>query len=76
MGKGGGHIHCAIDHGPWFCGGSGVYKDHYFNTTNSYHWNLSDNQSNFDGFTENYELVGGISNFTVNEVEVFKVEYI
>ena len=30
----------------------------------------------FDGFTEEFELVGGVKNFMVNEVEVFKVEYI
>ena len=76
MGKNGGHIHCASDYGPWFCDGSGVYGDHYFSTTNSYQWNLSANQGYFDGFTEHYELVGGNSNFAVNEVEVFKVEYI
>ena len=58
-GKNGGYIHCTSDYGPWFCGGSGVYKDHYFNTNNSYQWELSTNQSSFDGFTENFELVGG-----------------
>ena len=29
------------------------------------------NQNSFNGFTESFELVGGIKNFTVNEVEVF-----
>ena len=76
MGKNGGHIHCAQDYGPWFCNGSGVYQDNYFNSKNSYQWELSNNQSVFEGFSENFELVGGIKNFTVNEVEVFKVEYI
>ena len=76
MGKNGGLIHCTQDYGPWFCGGSGVYQDHYFNSKNSYQWELSTNQGVFEGFSENFELVGGIKNFTVNEVEVFKVEYI
>ena len=43
---------------------------------NSYQWELSNNQSVFEGFSENFELVGGIKNFTINKVEVFKVEYI
>ena len=76
MGKNGGHIHCTKDYGPWFCNGSGVYQDNYFNSKNSYQWELYINQSYFEGFNENFELVGGIKNFTVNEVEVFKVEYI
>ena len=76
IGKNGGHIHCTKDYGPWFCGGSGVYQDHYFNTNNSYQFELSTNKNYFDGFTEDFELVGGSKNFTVNEVEVFKVEYI
>ena len=76
MGKNGGFIHCAKEHGPWFCSGAGVYKDHYFNTNYSYQWELSENKSRFEGFTEDFELVGGSKNFTVNEVEVFKVEYI
>lgn len=76
MGKNGGFIHCAKEHGPWFCSGAGVYEDHYFNTNNSYQWELTENKSRFDGFTEDFELVGGSKNFTVNEVEVFKVEYI
>ena len=76
MGKNGGQIHCAKDYGPWFCGGAGVYQDHYFNTNNSYQWGLSSNKGSFDGFEEDFELVGGTKNFTVNEVEVFKVEYI
>lgn len=76
MGKNGGLIHCTQDYGPWFCGGSGVYQDHYFNSKNSYQWELSTNQGVFEGFSENFELVGGIKNFTINEVEVFKVEYI
>ncbi len=76
MGKNGGLIHCTQEYGPWFCGGSGVYQDHYFNSKNSCQWELSTNQGVFEGFSENFELVGGIKNFTVNEVEVFKVEYI
>ena len=76
MGKNGGLIHCTQEYGPWFCGGSGVYQDNYFNSKNSYQWELSTNQGVFEGFSENFELVGGIKNFTVNEVEVFKVEYI
>ena len=76
IGKNGGYIHCANDYGPWFCGGSGVYGDNYFKTNNSYEWELKSNIVNFDGFTEEFELVGGVKNFMVNEVEVFKVEYI
>ena len=76
MGKNGGFIHCSKDCGPWFCSGAGVYQDHYFKTNNSYQWKLSENKSRFDGFTEDFELVGGSQFFTVNEVEVFKVEYI
>ena len=76
IGKNGGQIHCANDHGPWFCSGAGVYKDNYFKTNNSYEWDLKNNIGSFDGFTEEFELVGGVQNFMVNEVEVFKVEYI
>ena len=76
IGKSGGYIHCTNDYGPWFCGGSGVYKDNYFKENNSYEWELKDNIGSFDGFTEEFELVGGVKNFMVNEVEVFKVEYI
>lgn len=76
IGKNGGYIHCANDYGPWFCGGSGVYGDNYFKTNNSYEWELKSNLYHFDGFTEEFELVGGVKNFMVNEVEVFKVEYI
>ena len=76
IGKNGGQIHCANDYGPWFCGGAGVYGDNYFKTNNSYEWELKSNIVNFDGFTEEFELVGGVKNFMVNEVEVFKVEYI
>ena len=76
IGKNGGYIHCTKDYGPWFCGGSGVHQDNYFNTNNSYQWELSTNKGSFEGFTEDFELVGGTKNFTVNEVEVFKVEYI
>ena len=76
IGKSGGYIHCTNDYGPWFCGGSGVYKDNYFKENNSYEWELKINMGYFDGFTEEFELVGGVQNFMVNEVEVFKVEYI
>ena len=75
VGKNGGTIHCASDHGPWFCNGAGIYLDNYFKTNNSFQWDLNTNKNCFDGFTEDFELVGGIKNFTVNEVEVFKVEY-
>ena len=76
IGKNGGQICCGNDIGPWFCGGSGVYGDNYFKTNNSYEWELESNIGSFDGFTEEFELVGGVKNFMVNEVEVFKVEYI
>ena len=76
IGKNGGQICCGNDIGPWFCGGSGVYGDNYFKTNNSYEWELKSNMGCFDGFTEEFELVGGVKNFMVNEVEVFKVEYI
>ena len=76
IGKNGGQIHCTNDYGPWFCGGSGVYMDNYFKENNSYEWELKTNIGSFDGFTEEFELVGGVKNFMVNEVEVFKVEYI
>lgn len=76
IGKNGGQIHCTNDYGPWFCNGAGVYGDNYFKTNNSYEWELKSNIVNFDGFTEEFELVGGVQNFMVNEVEVFKVEYI
>ena len=76
IGKNGGSIHCAQDHGPWFCGGAGVYLDNYFEKNNSYQWDLKTNKGSFDGFTEEFELVGGNKNFIVKEVEVFQVEYI
>ena len=76
IGKNGGKICCGNGYGPWFCGGAGVYGDNYFKTNNSYEWELKSNINSFDGFTEEFELVGGVKNFMVNEVEVFKVEYI
>ena len=76
IGKSGGYIHCTNDYGPWFCGGSGVYKDNYFKENNSYEWEINEHNKLIDGFTEEFELVGGVKNFMVNEVEVFKVEYI
>ena len=76
IGKNGGKICCGNGYGPWFCGVAGVYGDNYFKTNNSYEWELKSNIVNFDGFTEEFELVGGVKNFMVNEVEVFKVEYI
>ena len=75
IGKNGGMIHGAKNCGPWFCGGSGVCNDNYFTTTNSYQWELETNQGCFEGFTEDFELVGGKKNFTVKEVEVFQVIY-
>ena len=72
IGKNGGFIHCSKDNGPWFCNGSGVQ-----NGAKSYHWELEQNKKYFDGFTEQFELIGmNNKNFTINEVEVFKVEYI
>ena len=76
IGKNGGYIHCSSDSGPWFCNGAGVYLDNYFKTKNSYQWELKTNNNYFDGFNEQFELVGGTKFFEVNEVEVFKVEYI
>ena len=74
-GKNGGYFHCGTDCGPWFCGCVGVAGDNYFNTTNSYQWEIN-KFGYFEGFTEEYELVGGIRNFSVEEVEVFKVDFI
>ena len=75
-GKNGGHICCNENTGPWFCGVSGVIHDNFFKHNKSYQWELETNKKYFEGFTENFELTGGNKNFTVNEVEVFKVEYI
>lgn len=69
--KNGGMIHCSNDYGPWFCGGSGIYMDNYFSTKNCYVKNLSETIFNF---TKENELSGGISIFSIKEVEVFQVE--
>ena len=77
-GKNGGYIHCEEGHGPWFCGGSGVLGENFFTKDTSYEWELTKHKELFDGFTEEFELIGGdgVKNFKINEVEVFKVEYI
>ena len=74
-GVNGGYFHCGTDCGPWFCGCIGVDGDNYFKTENSYQWEINKFKF-FEGFTEEYELVGGIRHFSVEEVEVFKVEII
>ena len=75
-GVNGGYFHCGTDCGPWFCGCVGVDGDNYFNTNNSYQWEINMSKSYFEGFTEEYELVGGTRNFSVEEVEVFKVDFV
>ena len=74
-GKDGGYFHCGTDCGPWFCGCVGVDSDNYFNTEKSYEWEIN-RWGNYEGFTEEYELVGGTRHFSVEEVEVFKVDFI
>ena len=69
----GGYFHCGTDCGPWFCGCVGVEGDNYFNTEKSYEWEIN-KWGNYEGFTEEYELVGGTRHFSVEEVEVFKVD--
>ena len=71
----GGYFHCGTDCGPWFCGCVGVEGDNYFNTEKSYQWEINRFRY-FEGFTEEYELVGGTRHFSVEEVEVFKVDFI
>ena len=71
----GGYFHCGTDCGPWFCGCVGVDGDNYFITEASYQWEINSYRY-FEGFTEEYELVGGKRNFAVEEVEVFKVDFI
>ena len=74
-GKDGGYFHCGTDCGPWFCGCVGVEGDNYFNTEKSYQWEIN-RFGYFEGFTEEYELVGGTRHFSVEEVEVFKDDFI
>ena len=69
--KNGGMIHCSNDYGPGFCKGAGVYLDNYFSTNNCYIQNLSENLFNF---TKENEISGGLSKFSIKEVEVFQVE--
>ena len=78
IGKNGGHIHCEVGHGPWFCSGSGALGENFFTKDTSYEWELTEHKMLFEGFTEELELIGGgkVKNFKINEVEVFKVEYI
>ena len=73
--KNGEYFHCGIDCGPWFCECVGVDWDNYFNTINSFQWEIN-KFGYFEGFTEEYELVSRIRNFSVEEVEVFKVDFI
>ena len=58
-----------------FCGCVGVDGDNYFSTEASYQWEINSFRY-FEGFTEEYELVGGKRYFAVEEVEVFKVDFI
>ena len=55
VGKNGKYIHCANDYGQWYYNATSVYRDTYFISNNSYHWDLSSNQSNFDAFTKSFE---------------------
>ena len=40
-GKNGRYFHCSTNYGPCFCGCVGVDEDNYFNTTNSYQWEIN-----------------------------------
>ena len=71
----GGYFHCGSDCGPWFCGCIGADGDNYFETENSYQWEINSFKY-FEGFTEEYELVGGKRYFSIEEVEVFQVQFI
>ena len=71
----GGYFHCGTDCGPWFCGCIGVDGDNYFKTENSYQWEIN-RWNYFEGFTEEYELVGGKRHFSVEDVEVLQVQFI
>lgn len=51
-GKNGGYFHCGTDCGPFFCGCVGVEGDNYFNTKESYQWEIN-KYGNFEGFSEN-----------------------
>ena len=44
-----------------------IIWDNYFNNTNSYQWEIN-KFGYFKGFTEEYELIGGIRNFSIKEV--------
>lgn len=57
--KGSFHIHCGTNEGPWFCLGSGIQGDNYFSNNKSYQWELESNKKHWEGFTEEFELVGG-----------------
>ena len=56
-----GYIHCASDHGPFFCGTIGMV-DNYFSLNNHYEHNID---TFYDGGEQNksYELNHGERNF-------------
>jgi len=69
-----GYIHCASDHGPYFCGTIGMVSN-YFSSNNHYEQNVN---NCYDGGEQNknYELNHGEKNFYGREVEVFQVIFI
>ena len=67
-----GYFHCGTDYDSWFCRFIWVEGNIYFNTENSYQWEIN-RWNYFEGFSEEYELVGGKRHFSVEEVEVFQV---
>ena len=57
--------------GPSFVGC--YYQKINFNENSNYTYGKEDSNNFFSGFSRNYELTNGESNFTIEETEVFKV---
>lgn len=66
-----GYIHCASDHGPYFCGTTGM-MDNYFTSNNHYEQDIN---NCYKGGEQNkpYQLNHGEKNFYGFEVEVFQI---
>ena len=69
-----GYIHCASDHGPYFCDTTGM-RDNYFSSNSHYEQNIN---NHYEGGEQNksYQLNHGEQHFYGQEVEVFQILFI
>lgn len=72
----GGQIYCSSTHGPWFSYALGVLNNNFLNHEETNQFEYNSVKAHWNNFNKDYELTGGIKNYKVMELEVFKVEFI